>query len=262
VGSDDNASFTLDSAGVLRSAVTFDYESRNRYSIRVRATGSTGLWTDGQFTITILDINEPPVLTDIETAELRYTRGAPAVTITSTLSVTDVDSSQLSGAVVRITANFVAGEDELGFAALEGILAEYDRDYGVLTLTGVAAKADYEAVLRSVTYQNTSDDPTADSRTVSFTVDDGEWDSVTVSRVILIDVTGPKVGLQLVAVAEPSATGSIALPTGVETVSLGSTYYVEVWAQDRLAPGVGISGGWGAGGACGHVVFPKWFARS
>jgi hypothetical protein len=33
------------------------------------------------------------------------------------------------------------------------------------------------------------------------------------------------------------------LPSSLESVVRGSTYYVEVWIQDRLEPGVGLSGG-------------------
>jgi len=53
----------------------------------------------------------------------------------------------------------------------------------------------------------------------------------------------PLVGLQVVAVREPSAPGSNGLPSSVAAVQSGSTYYVEVWVQDLLTPGVGISGG-------------------
>ncbi len=49
--------------------------------------------------------------------------------------------------------------------------------------------------------------------------------------------------VQVVAVAAPSAGGSNTLPSSLDAVTLGSTYYVEVWVQDLLAPGVGISGG-------------------
>jgi hypothetical protein len=51
------------------------------------------------------------------------------------------------------------------------------------------------------------------------------------------------VGVQVVAVAAPSATGATALPSSLDMVALGSTYYVEVWVQDRMLPGAGISGG-------------------
>ena len=52
------------------------------------------------------------------------------------------------------------------------------------------------------------------------------------------------VGVQVVAVAVPSATGSTALPSSLDMVALGSTYYVEVWVRDQTVPGVGVSGGW------------------
>jgi hypothetical protein len=51
-------------------------------------------------------------------------------------------------------------------------------------------------------------------------------------------------GLQLVVVGSPSAAGSTELPSGLGSVSWGSTYYVEVWVQDRVVPGVGITGGY------------------
>jgi hypothetical protein len=51
------------------------------------------------------------------------------------------------------------------------------------------------------------------------------------------------VGVQAVAVQTPSARGSKVLPSSLESVARGSTYYVEVWIQDRLEPGVGLSGG-------------------
>ena len=49
---------------------------------------------------------------------------------------------------------------------------------GVLTLTGTATLANYEAALQSVTYRTTSDDPTSTSasRTVSWVVTDANSD--------------------------------------------------------------------------------------
>ena len=55
-----------------------------------------------------------------------------------------------------------------------------------MTLTGSDTLANYEAALRSITYQNTSDDPSTATRTVSFTVNDGDDDSNTLTRDITI----------------------------------------------------------------------------
>ncbi len=64
----------------------------------------------------------------------------------------------------------------------------------------------------------------------------------TTTASILADTTG--IGLQVAAVAMPSDSGSDVLPSSLTTVPLGSTYYVEVWVQDRSEPGLGVAGGW------------------
>jgi hypothetical protein len=59
-GSTDNASFTIDSS-TLKSAAVFNYEAKNSYSIRVRATDSANNNFEKVFTITIVNVNEAPV---------------------------------------------------------------------------------------------------------------------------------------------------------------------------------------------------------
>jgi hypothetical protein len=61
--------------------------------------------------------------------------------------------------------------------------------------------------------------------------------------VVLEVQAAESVSVQVVAVAAPSGAGSTILPSSLDMVALGSTYYVEIWVQDRLTPGVGISGG-------------------
>ena len=59
-GDTDNGSFNiLDSS--LRTSASFDYETKNSYSIRVRSTDQGGLWVEKQFTITVTNVNEAPV---------------------------------------------------------------------------------------------------------------------------------------------------------------------------------------------------------
>jgi ELWxxDGT repeat protein len=58
-GSTDNGSFTIE-GGTLKIAASFDYETKNSYSIRVRSTDQGGLWFENQFTITVTDVNETP----------------------------------------------------------------------------------------------------------------------------------------------------------------------------------------------------------
>jgi hypothetical protein len=79
----------------------------------------------------------------------------------------------LTGATVSISGGFASGEDVLGFVAQNGIVGSYNATTGVLTLSGSASVADYEAALQSVTYANSSDNPSGATRTISFQVDDG-----------------------------------------------------------------------------------------
>jgi len=68
-GSTDNASFTI-VGNQLRSASSFDYETKNSYSIRVRSTDAGGLWCEKVFAITVTDVNEAPVITVIAPASV------------------------------------------------------------------------------------------------------------------------------------------------------------------------------------------------
>ena len=71
-GDSDNASFTI-SGSTLKTAASFDYETKNSYAIRVRSTDNGGLFFEQAFTISVSDVNEnvAPVATndDVSTDE-------------------------------------------------------------------------------------------------------------------------------------------------------------------------------------------------
>lgn len=56
----DNASFQIGSSDQLKSAASFDFETKNLYSIRVRSTDAGGLTFDKTLSITITNVNDPP----------------------------------------------------------------------------------------------------------------------------------------------------------------------------------------------------------
>ncbi len=63
-GDVDNGAFSIED-NTLKTAMAFNYEAKNSYSIRVRATDNGGLYFEKQFTIAITDINEAPTISDI-----------------------------------------------------------------------------------------------------------------------------------------------------------------------------------------------------
>ena len=101
--------------------------------------------------------------------------------ITGSTAVSDVDDTDIESATVTINGNLAPG-DVLNFTDQNGITGNYDSANGLLTLTGSASLADYQAALRSITYENTSDDPSDLTRTVSFLINDGDDNSNALSR--------------------------------------------------------------------------------
>jgi hypothetical protein len=57
---------------------------------------------------------------------------------------------------------------------------------GTMTLSGSDTPANYQSALRAVKYQNTSDNPSTATRTVSLTVNDGDANSNTQTRDVAI----------------------------------------------------------------------------
>jgi VCBS repeat-containing protein len=122
-------------------------------------------------TITVTPVNDAPVVTAGGT--LTFTEGDPATVIDNSITISDNDSPNLVGATVAITGNYASGQDGLGFANTANITGSFNAGTGVLTLTGTDTVANYEAALRSVTFNNTSTNPSTLQRTVTWQVDDG-----------------------------------------------------------------------------------------
>ena len=137
-------------------------------------------------TVTIALANDAPALT-AGTGNVRtFTEGGSAVAVDDAITVADTDSANLTGATVSITAGFSSAQgDTLNFTNQSGITGSYTAGTGVLALSGTATVAQYQAALRSITFSNTSDAPTA-SRTVSFTASDGSATSAAVTHAVTI----------------------------------------------------------------------------
>ncbi|HEY2577799.1 MAG TPA: cadherin-like domain-containing protein [Streptosporangiaceae bacterium] len=139
-------------------------------SFRATQTKCTG----ARFPVFVPVAHEAPVLANIETTPLQYQAGTPPVQVTASLTVSSPDAATLAGATVTISSGLAASEDTLSFTSQNGITGSYDSSTGVLTLTGTASLADYQAALQSVTYSDPNGKtPTTGSRTISFQVNDG-----------------------------------------------------------------------------------------
>ena len=147
-----------------------DDPSRSR-RIVIRVRDGSGKWSRrSEHTLSITRANDAPQLAPAS-AEFDYRLGGGPQRISPGLALLDPDS-RISRATVQITEGFSAAEDQLMFENRSAITGTYDSGTGVLTLTGAASPAAYQAALRSVAYMNTSADPANKSRAITFSVTD------------------------------------------------------------------------------------------
>ncbi|MGX9899808.1 Ig-like domain-containing protein [Arthrobacter sp. SA17] len=104
----------------------------------------------------------------------------------SAITISDADNPTLTSASVTLTTNYTNGQDTLAFTNQVGITGTWTAATGVLALSGTASVADYQAALRSITYMNSSNNPSAELRTVSFTASDGILTSIPVIRTVSV----------------------------------------------------------------------------
>jgi hypothetical protein len=164
---------------------------------------------------------------------LPYTEGGAAVAVDPLVDVTDVDSTMLTAATVKIAGGFGAG-DVLAFTPPSGITGSFSGD--TLTLSGTATVAQYQSALRSVTYQNTSEAPTGATREIAFTVTDGPLSSSPVTRPVVVTPVDDAPVLQSSggATAFVEDSGPVTVDGGLTAVDVDSSI---ASGQVRLATG-------------------------
>jgi hypothetical protein len=127
-------------------------------------------------------ITRKPTVT-VQSTPLSFTEGSSPQVISQTLTITEPNGRAVTGATVRLNG-YVADQDALQFVDQNGITGSWDSVAGVLTLTGTASAATYETALQSVTYVNSSQDPSQNSRSAQFVVTDALLSSMSATRPI------------------------------------------------------------------------------
>ena len=119
-----------------------------------------------------------PVILIGSDATPTYNENAAPVVLDNSLALSDADAptvgSDIGSATVTITGGFIAGDVLAADATGTAIAVSYSN--GVLTLSGADTLADYQAVLKTITFQSSSDNPTdfgaAATRTIEWVVTD------------------------------------------------------------------------------------------
>ena len=140
--------------------------------------------------LSIVGVDQAPILTGAGNTTT-YAPGGAAVVIDNALAVSDPDNLQLASATVTISGNFQTG-DTLSFTNQNGIAGSYSSATGVLTLTGTATLAQYQAALDAVTFSTTS--ASTASRTISWQVNDGTLKSAAATSTVNVTTVSPTLG--------------------------------------------------------------------
>jgi len=161
--------------------------------------GGTSAFSTGTDTasVVVTAVNDAPVITGTP-GSTGWTEGdnvvSTPVVVDASITLSDPDGPSIGSATARVTGNYMAGQDLLGFTndntSLYGDIAgSWNAATGTLTLisaSGTATQAQFQQALRAVTFTNLSDTPVAATRTVSFMVNDGSLDSNAVTREVTI----------------------------------------------------------------------------
>ncbi len=96
---------------------------------------------------------------------LSLPNNAPAITVDNAISITGTGT--IDGARVSVSTNFATGDVLAYTGALpSGVTSSYNAVSGILSFTGAATQAEYESLLRTVTFATSS--ASAAQRTVTF----------------------------------------------------------------------------------------------
>jgi hypothetical protein len=149
----------------------------------VLTDGDGGTSINYDATVTVAP-NTPPVLTPSGAAPT-FTENGTAVVLDAGLTVADANDTNLESATVTITNLQDAGAEFL-VASTAGTSINPSYTAPTLTLTGTDTVANYQQVLRTVTYNNTSQNPNTTARSINFVANDGAANSNTVPKTVTV----------------------------------------------------------------------------
>ncbi len=175
--------------------------------VDVSVNGGTTAFSTGTnvIPIDVQVLNDPPVITINDGTAPHFIEGqGPIVVAGPTLQIVDVDNNTLQSATISIT-NKMVNEPDILSATINGssITYTYNETTGVLSLTGAGSIEEYQAILRTVMFNNLSEDPATSDRSILFTAHDGADPSVGVTATVLVDAVNTPPKLDLNGDSEP-----------------------------------------------------------
>ncbi|HMJ71581.1 MAG TPA: MBG domain-containing protein [Cyclobacteriaceae bacterium] len=148
--------------------------------------------------IQVQPVNDPPVLSNIESGRIFYSLGDPAVPVTEQIIINDVDDNFIFSASVKIATNYTQG-DELkvsGGTTNTKIESTYNVSTGELKLKGRESRATYESILTKVVFSSpVTGEATISEKNIIMIVRDSTADSNIATRTVDITEVFPELDI-------------------------------------------------------------------
>ena len=156
-------------------------------TVTINDLGNTGLGGPLSATASVpISISAVQPVVSLTKSSPSFTQGGSAAVLDAGLTVADPGNPKLASATVVIASGFAANQDVLTFTQVTGIIGGYNSVSVALTFTGSATLATYQTLLESVTYKDTSNDPSTTPRNISFVVNDGSTSSLPVFKTVTV----------------------------------------------------------------------------
>jgi large repetitive protein len=137
-----------------------------------------------QQTLAVVATNDAPVVSLLG-ASSNYSEQSSTTQLFDLSTLADIDSANLTGLELSVSAGSLDVNDRLVFSDQNGITGSFNNATKILTLSGSASVATYQSALHSIQYLNAADNPVG-SKTFDLRVNDGSSWSITSSRVVAI----------------------------------------------------------------------------
>ena len=164
-----DGTFTYSPTGGFAGTDTFTYTLTD-------ADGETDTAT---VTVTVSSTaTNPPVVTNVP--DISYTENDTATNILSGINISDTDSTNLSSVVVSI-AGYLPSQDVLAFLTAGTSVSASTSVTGntwELTLSGGADINEYLSVLNTLTYENSSENPSSSPRSITVEAYDDQFNNL------------------------------------------------------------------------------------
>jgi gliding motility-associated-like protein len=176
------SNYTLPENNVIKPSSNFN----GNLTVPVTVSDGTNVSDPYNLLITVMSVNDAPVITNIESKALNYETGKGAVSVTEEFLAADADDDSLATAEIKFETNAYQKDiDALVFTNTTNITGVFDVDKGILSLIGKAPIAEYIAAMRRIEYNHEGDaDSTITDKELFFTLNDGKNSSTVQQRLI------------------------------------------------------------------------------